>query len=155
MLRGALFGFLILSPMLALALAGRAGLRFNDTQSFPVEIDWASAKHPEKGDLVSFRPPALSGFDLARGRGYLDQGECRLKRIVAAGGDTASIGAAECALTASSYRTPSPALPGRPCGPSDARLPPARLPAPAWRGPGEVLVRLDNDLHAAESTDGR
>jgi hypothetical protein len=38
MLCGALFGFLILSPILALALAGQAGLRFNHTESFPKGI---------------------------------------------------------------------------------------------------------------------
>jgi conjugative transfer signal peptidase TraF len=96
---------LILSLILALALVGKlraasawqprsprqAGLGFNDTKSFPAGIYWASAKHPEKGDLVTFRPPSLPVFDLARQRGYIDRGECRLKRIVAAVDDTVTI----------------------------------------------------------------
>ena len=53
MLGGALFGFLILSPILALALAGRAGLRFNHTQSFPVGIDWAVPKQPGRHILMA------------------------------------------------------------------------------------------------------
>jgi type IV secretory pathway protease TraF len=87
MLRRALFGFLILSPILAIALADKAGLRFNHTESFPAGIYWASAKHPEKSDLVSFRPPALPVFDLARECGYIERDECMLKRLVAIGGD--------------------------------------------------------------------
>src|SRR5437764_1458801 len=138
MLRGALFGFLILSPMLVLALAGQAGLRFNHTQSFPVGsfpvgIDWAVPKHPEKGDLVSFRPPVLPVFDLARERGYLDRGECRLKRLVAAGDDTMTIDAGGVTVNGRRLANSAPRradLAGRPI----ARLPPARLPAPAWRG---------------------
>src|SRR5690349_14961665 len=85
--------FLILSPMLALALVGRAGLRFNYTDSFPEGVYRAVSKYPEKGDLVAFRPPTLPVFDLARERGYLDVGECRLKRIVAASDDTVTIDA--------------------------------------------------------------
>jgi type IV secretory pathway protease TraF len=50
-------------------------------------------KVPQIGDLVTFLPPALPMFDLARSRGYLAPGEYVLKRIAASAGDVVTIDA--------------------------------------------------------------
>lgn len=74
-----------------MGLTGQAGLRYNRTESFPVGVYRAVSKHPEKGDLVTFQPPTVPVFDLARKRGYIERAECMLKRLVALGSDVVTI----------------------------------------------------------------
>jgi conjugative transfer signal peptidase TraF len=143
MRRRALACLLIASPLLALALAVKAGLRINHTESFPVGLYWAVPKHPEKGDLVTFLPPALPVFNLALYRGYIGPGglqpyECLLKRLVAVGGDVVTINAGGVTVNGQRLQNsaPHPAdLAGRP-------MPVCRLAGYRLQH-GEVLVMSD------------
>ena len=83
--------------LLALLCVCLAGLRINGSRSFPVGMNWATAKRPEKGDLFFVEPGALPIFELARNRGYLDTGysparTCALiKRVAGIPGDRVTI----------------------------------------------------------------
>jgi type IV secretory pathway protease TraF len=94
LIRRARVAFLILSPLLLLALL--AGFRFNHTHSFPVGVYWTAPKVAEVGDLGLFDPPDTPLFRLARGLGCVGSGGFRpyermLKRLVAIGGDVVII----------------------------------------------------------------
>jgi conjugative transfer signal peptidase TraF len=92
-----LIGRCAITILLALVCVCLAGLRINGSHSFPVGLYWATAKRPEKGDLVFVDPPALPIFELALNRGYLDAGyspagSCALiKRLVGVAGDRVTI----------------------------------------------------------------
>jgi conjugative transfer signal peptidase TraF len=134
---------LFLSPLILTILAVGAGLRFNRTHSFPLGFYLAIHKHPEKGDLVFFRPPVAPVFNLAVIRGYIGSGslepyEQMLKRLAAAEGDVVTID--DGGVTVNGQRLPNSApraldLGGRP-------LPVLRLDG--YRlSRGEVLLMSD------------
>jgi conjugative transfer signal peptidase TraF len=83
----------LLSPLVLLIIATFGGLRINRSHSLPLGLYWQSWKTPGRGDLVFFLPPHLPYFDLARERGYIEDRELMLKRIVASSGDVISIDA--------------------------------------------------------------
>jgi conjugative transfer signal peptidase TraF len=137
--------------VLGLALSG--GLRINGGHSFPVGLYLATAKSPEKWDLVFVDPPASPIFELARNRGYLDAGyspvgSCALiKRLAATVGDRVTIDGAGVEVNGVRLANSKPCVAdaaGRPLKPyvlTDYIL-----------GPGEILLMSD---YSAASFDAR
>jgi conjugative transfer signal peptidase TraF len=75
-----------------------AGARINTTKSISVGLYWTSSAPIKKGAYVMFCPPPSAVFDEAQERGYIAAGLCpsghgyMMKRILAAKGDTVSVG---------------------------------------------------------------
>jgi conjugative transfer signal peptidase TraF len=138
MVRRALLCLVIASPLLALGLAGQAGLRYNHSESFPAGVYRTVPKHPAKGDLVTFQPPTLPVFDLARERGYIERSECMLKRLMALGGDLVTID--DAGVTVNGRMLPN-SVP-RPTDLAGRPMPVCRLQGYRLQA-GEVLVMSD------------
>jgi conjugative transfer signal peptidase TraF len=85
----------------SVALLGVAGLfgAVNTSRSIAPGLYWTSDRPVQKGEYVLLCPPQLGVIEEARRRGYLAAGFCpggygyMMKRILAAGGDTVSVGA--------------------------------------------------------------
>jgi conjugative transfer signal peptidase TraF len=80
-------------------LLGLAGARVNTSKSIALGLYWTSDRPARKGEYVLLCPAQTSVFEEARRRGYLGAGFCpgghgyMMKRILAAEGDTVTIGA--------------------------------------------------------------
>ena len=80
-------------------LLGLAGARVNTSKSIALGLYWTSDRPARKGEYVLLCPAQTSVFEEARRRGYLGAGFCpgghgyMMKRILAAAGDTVTIGA--------------------------------------------------------------
>ncbi|HEY0793757.1 MAG TPA: conjugative transfer signal peptidase TraF [Chthoniobacterales bacterium] len=137
------FCLLALSPLLALGLAMRAGLRINHTPSFPVGVYWAIPKTPAVNDLIFFRPVRSPAFELAKERGYIGSGglqpyEMLLKRIVGSAGDVVCIDGK--GVTVNGRQLPHTAP--RACDLAGRPLPVCRLDDYRLQ-PGEILAISD------------
>lgn len=83
--------------ILSLCLLHRAGARINITQSLPQGLYWTIDKQPEKGDIVTFKPPSTAIFLDAMEKGYIKKSSFSfgpgplLKRIAASAGDYVTI----------------------------------------------------------------
>jgi conjugative transfer signal peptidase TraF len=148
----ALFCLALVAPLLALVLAVLAGLRLNTTRSFPTGFYWAVPKTPATGDLILFRLPQGTPFDLAWDQGYIGPGglapyECMLKRIAAVGGDTVYIDDAGVRVNGQNIPNTAPL----PVDLSGRKLPVCRLQGYRLKA-GEVLPISD---YSPISFDGR
>ena len=144
---------LILSLVLALSLAGVAGLRYNRSESMPAGIYWLIGGPPHKGDLVTCLPVTRASrvpnpaFDLAVKRGYVRPGEPLLKKVVALEGDRISIGPAGVCVNG----VPLPN--SRPLERDGASRPLLQVVLSDYPlQPGEVLLMSD---YSTQSFDGR
>jgi len=83
----------------AVGLLGLAGARVNTTKSIALGLYWTSDRPMQKGEYVLLCPPPVGVIEEARRRGYLATGFCpggygyMMKRILAAGGDSVTMGA--------------------------------------------------------------
>jgi conjugative transfer signal peptidase TraF len=73
-----------------------AGARFNVSESFPRGLYWSRHIVPKTNDLVYFRPPRSSVFDIAKERDYIEPSplgtyQPLIKKIVAEEGDMVSV----------------------------------------------------------------
>ena len=95
MVRKLAIGLVLLLGGLCLAIV--AGVRYNGTRSLPEGFYLVIHRRLQKGDLVFVKLPQAPVYDMARRRGYLDVGwspaRHLLKRLVAVGGDRATINA--------------------------------------------------------------
>jgi type IV secretory pathway protease TraF len=64
----------IIATTLLLVIVGTAiaGARFNVSESFPRRLYWSRHIIPKTNDLVYFRPPRSSVFELVRERDYIE-----------------------------------------------------------------------------------
>jgi conjugative transfer signal peptidase TraF len=142
---------LLLTVLLFVYGAIASGLRINGTHSFPVGLYCVSYKDPQKGDLVTVNPPALSLFALAKSRGYLNVAYSPaphlLKRLTAVAGDKVTIDSAGVEVNGIRLANSAP----RNCDGAGRPLQPYLLKDYILR-PGEILLMSD---YSPESFDAR
>jgi conjugative transfer signal peptidase TraF len=132
--------------------AGKAGLRFNTTESIPVGFYRAAELSVKRGDLVEACPPANDAISLAHQRGYIAAGFCPggygrvYKRVAAVAGDRISVTAA--GVSVNGARLPNSAP--WPVDPAGRALPRFRAVDETVK-PGDVFLMGENAL----SFDGR
>jgi conjugative transfer signal peptidase TraF len=128
-----------------------SGLRINGTHSFPVGLYCVSHKDPQKGDLVTVDPPALTLFTLAKTRGYLNVAYSPtphlLKRLAGVAGDRVTIDSAGVQVNGIRLANSAP----RNCDGAGRSLQPCLL-KDYILGPGEILLMSD---YSPESFDAR
>lgn len=137
--------------LVAVPVAGSAGLTMNWTPSAAQGLYWRADRAPAKGELVLVCPPDRQVFQVGRERGYIRSGSCPggfeplVKRYLAAKGDRVSI-------DANGVRVNGLLLPNSAPMASDSKgRPMPRMHMDRVLGAGEVLLITDY----VRSFDGR